>query len=162
MDWLIRDVGGSDLDELARLAERCLGDGWGRPALAETLERPVSRMRIACDEGGEPFGFVVARRVAEIIEIDLLGVAPERRREGCARALLEDLIEREVARGAEEARLELRESNRSARALYAGLGFVVVGTRSRYYPDGEDATLLTRRSEPPRSLEPPFETGTES
>jgi ribosomal protein S18 acetylase RimI-like enzyme len=57
---------------------------------------------------------------------------------------------------------DLRASNRSAHALYAGLGFVVVGTRSRYYPDGEDATLLTRSSEPPHSLEPRIEPGTES
>jgi ribosomal-protein-alanine N-acetyltransferase len=119
-------------------------------------------MRIACDEDRAPFGFVLGRRIAEIVEIDLLGVAPERRREGCATALLEDLIEREVSRGAEELRLELRESNQSAHALYARLGFVVVGTRSRYYPDGENAMLLTRRTEPPRSLEPPIEPGTES
>ena len=33
----------------------------------------------------------------------------------------------------------------AAAALYAGLGFVVVGRRERYYPDGEDALLLTRR-----------------
>ncbi len=32
----------------------------------------------------------------------------------------------------------------SAQALYAGLDFVVVGRRARYYPDGETGPLLTR------------------
>jgi len=160
--WMIRDVRGSDLSRLAMLVVRCFGEGWGRSALAKSLEDSMSRMRIAFDESGALSGFVIARRVADIVEIDLLGVAPERRREGCAVALLEDLIEREVARGAAELRLELRESNHSAHALYAGLGFVVVGTRSRYYPDGENATLLTCSSERAVSLQPRIETGTET
>jgi len=160
--WMIRDVRGSDLIDLTKLVERCFGEGWGWSALAKSHELPISRMRIACNERAALSGFVIARRVADIVEIDLLGVAPERRREGCAVALLEDLIEREVARGGAELRLELRESNHSARALYAGLGFVVVGTRSRYYPDGENATLLTLSSERTASLEPRIETGRES
>jgi ribosomal-protein-alanine N-acetyltransferase len=40
--------------------------------------------------------------------------------------------------------LELAATNAPALALYQGLGFVVVGRRSRYYPDGEDALLLSR------------------
>lgn len=159
MDWMIREVGDSDLIEMAALVSRCLDTSWSRAALAETRASSMSRMRIASSQTGRvgAEGFLIARRILDSVEIDLLGVAPEARRRGCAAALLSDLIDREAAAGAEELRLELRESNRSAHALYTGLGFVVVGSRSRYYPDGEDATLLTRRLEerdsPPSSTE---------
>ena len=90
-------------------------------------------------------GFVIGRRIDDFVEIDLLGVAPEARRLGGAAALLEDLKRIAVATGVDELRLELRASNAPARSLYRSVGFVVVGTRSRYYPDGEDACLLTCR-----------------
>ena len=133
--------------------------------MAQALADPMGRIRLAGRAGSDPVGFLAARRVAELVEIDLLGVAPEQRRCGIAAALLADLIEREAAAGAHELRLELREANVGARALYAGLGFVVVGRRSRYYPDGENALLLTRtlstgrdpRSDPGSDLESSLE-----
>jgi ribosomal-protein-alanine N-acetyltransferase len=42
--------------------------------------------------------------------------------------------------------LEVRASNQPARALYARAGFVVDGRRPRYYPDGEDAVLMSWRA----------------
>ena len=144
MDWTLQRAAGSDLDELAVLVQRCLGRGWGRSSLETALGSQSARIQIARQQTGELIGFVVARRVADLLEIDLLGVAPEKRRRGAAAALLERLIASEQIAGVAEVRLELRASNSSAQALYAGLGFVVVGRRARYYPDGEDALLLTR------------------
>ena len=40
--------------------------------------------------------------------------------------------------------LEVRASNAPAQALYRRAGFVVDGRRPRYYPDGEDAVLMSR------------------
>jgi [ribosomal protein S18]-alanine N-acetyltransferase len=142
--WAIRGARAADLDRLVELVEASLEDGWSRAALEEAIAAPTARIRLAEAGVAEPGGFVVARRVADVVEIDLLGVSPECRRRGAAAALLEELIQSEAALGATELRLELRASNASAWALYSGLGFVVVGRRSRYYPDGEDALLLTR------------------
>jgi ribosomal-protein-alanine N-acetyltransferase len=132
--------------------------GWSRTQLSEALAEPIARVRLAEREGGvEPgsgvsseaedrlAGFVMARRIGDVLEIDLVGVRVEHRQRGIARRLLGELIEREEA----EARLavvqlELAATNAPALALYQGLGFVVVGRRSRYYPDGEDALLLSR------------------
>ena len=88
-------------------------------------------------------GFVLSRRILDLLEIDLVGVDPMSRRGGVAARLLARLIEAERVAGLVEARLELSASNSAASALYAGLGFVVVGRRPRYYPDGSDALLLT-------------------
>ena len=46
--------------------------------------------------------------------------------------------------GIEEIYLEVRVSNRPARAFYAGLDFREAGRRNRYYLDGEDALVLVR------------------
>jgi ribosomal-protein-alanine N-acetyltransferase len=159
LKWLIRDAGGIDLDRLAVLVESCFGDGWGRSVLEQTLSDRATRVRIASDASrhgalGPALGFLVGRRVADFVEIDLLGVAAEARRKGCARALIDELVVSERAEGAREFRLELRDSNDSARSLYEAQGFVVVGRRSRYYPDGEDALLLTRRLSSPRTHSP--------
>ncbi|MBY0396100.1 MAG: GNAT family N-acetyltransferase, partial [Thermoleophilia bacterium] len=82
-----------------------------------------------------------------VLEIDLVGVAPAARRVHLAARMLSSLIETERAAGASLVQLELSAANRAAAALYAGLDFVVVGRRPRYYPGGHDALLLSRTLE---------------
>jgi len=137
-------MGASDLDSVAMLVGRGFGDGWDRGALAAAHVSTSARILIAEDSAGAVVGFVVARRVVDLLEVDLLGVASPHRRQGIAVSLLETLLDVERGAGAAEVHLELRASNAAARALYRRLGFVVVGRRARYYPDGEDALLLTR------------------
>ena len=47
--------------------------------------------------------------------------------------------------GAEQAFLEVRESNSSAKGLYVAFGFEQMGLRKGYYPDGEDAIVMTKK-----------------
>jgi ribosomal-protein-alanine N-acetyltransferase len=141
---VIRKTRVSDLGPLTALVGRDFGGGWDRSALASAHESLSARILIAEGDAGAVVGFVVAWRVVDLLEVDLLGVVPPYRRQGVAVALLEHLIEAERQAGAAEGHLELRASNAAARALYRRLGFVVLGRRARYYPDGEDALLLTR------------------
>jgi ribosomal-protein-alanine N-acetyltransferase len=48
------------------------------------------------------------------------------------------------AQGAEAVELEVRASSAGAIALYAGLGFVGVGRRPKYYSGPEDDAVLMR------------------
>ncbi len=95
----IRNVGELDLDSISELVARCFGEGWGRAALGDFLASSTGRMRVVIGDGDPDrlLGSLVARRVAELVEIDLLGVAPEFRRQGHAAALLEELICDEAA-----------------------------------------------------------------
>ena len=43
--------------------------------------------------------------------------------------------------------LEVRTSNRIARALYKNLGFYEGAIRKKYYKDGEDAILMVKELE---------------
>jgi ribosomal protein S18 acetylase RimI-like enzyme len=47
--------------------------------------------------------------------------------------------------GANEIRLEVRESNAPALRLYEACGFVVAGRRAGYYADPAEAAVLMRR-----------------
>ena len=69
--------------------------------------------------------------------VAVLGVVPQHRRLGVARALLQTMLLRHGA-----AWLHVRASNASAIALYAAMCFTVVRRVSAYYRDGEDALLM--------------------
>jgi ribosomal-protein-alanine N-acetyltransferase len=58
--------------------------------------------------------------------------------------LLVVALKHALSLGAVMATLEVRDSNRAARALYRKYGFEEVGRRKHYYRDnGEDAVLMT-------------------
>ena len=73
-------------------------------------------------------------------------MAPEARRQGHARAMMNHLLHTGAEHGARIAYLEVRPSNAGALKLYLDLGFRHVGTRRAYYParnGREDAFVLS-------------------
>lgn len=96
----------------------------------------------------EPGGFLLGRVVAGEAELLTLAVAPDQRRAGIGRRLVQAFLTEARRRGGESAFLEVAEPNAPARALYSGCGFQPAGRRRGYYhrPDGgqEDALILVR------------------
>jgi ribosomal-protein-alanine N-acetyltransferase len=78
----------------------------------------------------------------EEAELLNLGVAPQARRKGVAAALLDAL--REASTG--EIFLEVAENNPGAIALYKSNGWVEIGTRPAYYPNGIHAIVMKKGS----------------
>jgi len=87
-------------------------------------------------------GFVLARMAADQAEILTIAVQPAAQRTGLGRLLLRAVMAEAHARGAKKLFLEVAPENAAARALYAGFGFIQVGHRAHYYPDGGDALVL--------------------
>ena len=152
---MVRGIKGPLLESATELLQRAMGSPWSVDQVEAALVGRGTRHRLRCEQEGvagrlDPgalIGLLLARRVAhDELEIDLVVVDPAQRRRGIARALLRDLLEAESAEGIVDFRLEMAATNDPARALYASLGFVVVGRRARYYPDGDDALLWSRRS----------------
>jgi ribosomal protein S18 acetylase RimI-like enzyme len=139
-----------DLGRLVPLVAACFEAPWSAAAIESALAGREARGWVAeattVGAGDVLLGFVLARRIVDVVEIDLVGVAPTERRCGLAARMLGALIDDERGQGAALARLELSAANTAAAELYAGMGFVVVGRRPRYYPDGSDALLLSRAS----------------
>jgi ribosomal-protein-alanine N-acetyltransferase len=86
--------------------------------------------------------FLVTRRAADEMEILNLAVAPEARRRGIARELLEANAADAGASGIRKVFLEVRASNSGAISFYQRVGFSAVGSRKGYYSDPPDDAIL--------------------
>jgi len=91
--------------------------------------------------GNLPAGFCAWRQTApDEAELLNLGVAPEFRRRGVARALLEELCL--VAQG--PVFLEVAETNQAAISLYTALGWASAGVRTGYYRHGKVNAIVMK------------------
>src|SRR5207253_2646093 len=105
---------------------------------------PAARWRCVREgAGAPPLGYVVAWFAADEGEIANLAVDPPARGRGLGAALLDAALAEASGRGVTAVYLEVRESNATARRLYASRGFVEVGRRRGYYrKPPEDAIVL--------------------
>jgi ribosomal-protein-alanine N-acetyltransferase len=94
------------------------------------------------DERG---GVLLLRLVADEAEILTIGVTV--RRQGIATRLMGDAMAKAAEAGAGVMHLEAAAGNAPARGLYDSLGFTQTGRRAKYYVNGDDAVLLSRRLE---------------
>jgi ribosomal protein S18 acetylase RimI-like enzyme len=114
-------------------------------------ERKVRRGWIAEEGQSTVVGFAVAAALcvpgtAAECELEFVLVAPQARRQGIGRTLLQTVFAWASDLGAHEVWLEVRASNTPALRLYEYCGFVVIGRRSGYYVDpSEDAVLMRCR-----------------
>ena len=90
-------------------------------------------------------GFLVAVLIPPQTELETIVVATEAQRQGIARRLFGEFRAILQERHITEVMLEVRESNRAARAFYRSLDFIETGRRAGYYAHPkEDAILLER------------------
>ena len=95
------------------------------------------RLALVAESGGIQ-GFLVARQIGPEWELENIMVSAAARRRGQATRLIRELLDRARPQGAEAIFLEVRESNRAARALYEKCGFRQVGLRKGYYQSPEE------------------------
>ena len=89
-------------------------------------------------------GFLIARRVANEVEILNVAVRPDVRRSGIGDALMQLLFAWAKSLGAREVFLEVRASNLIALRFYRQYRFEETRRRPRYYSNPvEDALVLT-------------------
>jgi len=115
----------NDAAQLAHLHGLAFADGaWSHGAFAAMLAQK------AVTAFGHDDGFIVLQGMPEGVEILTLAVHPNKRRRGIARCLIAHI---RAALRPKLIWLEVAADNDAARALYAGLGFVVNGRRRNYY-----------------------------
>jgi [ribosomal protein S18]-alanine N-acetyltransferase len=103
----------------------------------------VAAMFVARDAAGAVVGHASARRFVDDVHVIRLVVDGAVRRQGIGAALLDRLTSWARATGAARITLEVRAGNVAALALYGRAGFVTLGRRTGYYPDGEDAFVCS-------------------
>lgn len=140
--YRIRPAAPADAAPLLAIERRCFSDPWSEASFREALDSPWSFGLVAHTDQGI-VGYLIGREVAGTGEVLNLAVAPDCRRHGVARTLLRAALALLRKRHVDEVFLEVRESNRSAQALYMSSGFRPVGQRAAYYRNPrEDALVL--------------------
>jgi len=133
--FLVRPGDFADLAAIASIQADSREAACWAPAdyLAYDLRVAICENRVA--------GFLAARALADDeCEILNLAVAPEYRRRGLARALVQSLLE--GWHGA--IFLEVRASNSGARALYKSLGFQELTLRGDYYDSPPEPAIVMK------------------
>jgi len=98
------------------------------------------------EEEGRVAGFIVARKIADEIEVLNFAVSAELRGRGIGAMLLQETLAWARTFEATHAILEVRASNAAALRFYEHHNFETVGRRSRYYNSPiEDALLLSAK-----------------
>lgn len=133
-----------DVPQIAALEAQCFSVPWDAGSIASELENPLSLWLTARD-GETVAGYVGSQSVLGEADMMNLAVSPAYRRQGIARALVENLIRGLGAAQVTSLTLEVRAGNTPALALYEALGFRQIGLRKNYYfRPREDARILRK------------------
>ncbi|MDA3904130.1 MAG: ribosomal protein S18-alanine N-acetyltransferase [Desulfuromusa sp.] len=139
----IRLMQETDLDCILLIEQDCYSHPWSFRQFSQELENPVASVLVYEIEG-QIAGFICYWLIAGEMQILNLATSPQQRRIGIAAQLLDEAFKRCSRSELSSAWLEVRSGNLAAIALYQRYGFKLNGTRSTYYPDGEDALVMVK------------------
>lgn len=126
--------------DVAQIEKACFSKPWDEISIAAELKNEFSEFYIAV-ENGTAVGFVGLYALTGEADIVRVGVLPQYRNRGIARAVLTKSLENVDG----DVFLDVRESNVPAISLYRSLGFYDTGVRKDYYSDPEENAVLMKR-----------------
>ena len=147
----------SDAREIAEMSRDLIEEGltwsWTPARVQHFISGAESSVVVARrDRRGGPHddarhlaAFAIMHFGDEVAHLNLLAVAPECRRQGLGRQLMEWLTATAMEAGVFRINLELRTQNAAARAFYESLGFGQLGVIQGYYQGREAALRMSRR-----------------
>jgi len=141
---MIRPAVERDIDSLLPIEHRCFQhDRLTRLDFHRALKAKSVSLLVA-EEGSAVLGYALLRIRGRQAHLESLAVDPDARRLGLGRALLKAAEQAVLDKGALHMRLEIREDNPAAYALYQSLGYRQHGTWLEYYEDESDALRLRK------------------
>jgi ribosomal-protein-alanine N-acetyltransferase len=147
----LRKLTADDLTGIEEIERISYPTPWSRSMFASELAKPSS-ICVGAFEGDVLVAYMIISRYVDAWHVMNIAVAPDYRRRGVARMLLEhlfDATQRDARRGYT---LEVRVSNTGAQKLYEQMGFKPRGLRRGYYTDNrEDAIIMWRDPGPLRT-----------
>lgn len=143
----IRKARASDVDDLVAMEEAVFAsDRISRRSFGRLIASPTADVLVAEAEGGSlaAYALVLWRKGSSAARLYSLAVAPRSAGAGIGRALLDAALATAAERDCRELRLEVREDNPRAIALYERAGFVFTDRLPDYYADGQAALRYAR------------------
>ena len=140
----IVDTRSEHIEDILRIEQQCFSLPWTREQLTAQMTDSMHVFLAAEAENGRAVGYVGLMYVLDEGYISNVAVSPDRRREGIADMLLDELRARAEAAKLNFLTLEVRLGNVPAQSLYKKHGYIEVGRRKGYYSlPKEDAVLMT-------------------
>ncbi|RXK47318.1 ribosomal-protein-alanine N-acetyltransferase [Halorientalis pallida] len=139
----VREAVKADLLAVYRIEKASFPQPWPFAAFQRYVGEPAF---LVAEVGAGVAGYIVADSVPNhgrpLGHVKDLAVHPDQRGQGVGSTLLQRALGVMRAQNAAEVKLEVRESNETARRLYESFGFEHRRTVPRYYDDGENALVM--------------------
>lgn len=146
--YTIHPLTRKNLRELLLLNLRCFrhGENYNKATFNYLLTDPqILGYQIVAARHRNMVGFIFVVASSErVAHITTIAVAPEHRKRGLAKRILNHAETALVRRGFDSVVLEVRVSNFAAQNLYSNYGYVIIQKLDRYYANGEDAYLMSK------------------
>ena len=140
----VEPMGLEDVPDVHRIEAQSFPMPWPDYAFRQELQTNRLAHYLVVRSGNETVAYGGLWMLVDEAHITTFAVLPEWRRRGIGGRLMVALMDLALRQKARVMTLEVRLSNRPARALYGSFGFKPVGVRPRYYSDnGEDALIMT-------------------
>ena len=132
-----------DLGAVEEIERSSYPTPWSRSMFAGEIAKPSSVCLGAFDsESGALAAYLIVSRYVDAWHVMNIAVAPDYRRHGLAKRLLNELFELTADDGQRGYTLEVRVSNADAIRLYEQMGFSARGVRRGYYTDNREDALI--------------------
>ena len=133
----LRTARPADLPALLALEARFPGDRLSARQFRHHLANPRARLRVAvAGENVLGYHLVLLRRGSSLARLYSIAVDEAARGQGLGRRLLADAEAQARAAGCRGLRLEVRQDNAAANALYQAAGYRPLAELQAYYDDG--------------------------
>lgn len=127
-------------DTICGIDAQCFKNPWTWESMVFEISHPLSVSSVAwCD--GRVVGFAVGRVIADEAEVMKIATLEKYRRQGIAREMMTELLDKMRDKGAVTCYLEAASHNHAAISLYESFGFEKVYVRELYYGD-DDAIAM--------------------
>ena len=132
----IRLMESRDVEAVECLEKQCFSDPWSGKLLLEGLNSKWDTFWVAVLDD-TVIGYSNLRVLSDEGELERIAVAPDHRRLGIGRKLMEAMEDFAAQNQVKAVTLEVRSQNTAALKLYKSYGFEEAGVRRRYYHDPE-------------------------
>ena len=132
-----------DRERIMALERSSMLHPWAEEDITALL-KDDNKIALVFEDEGKIEGYVGCSYVLDEAEIGNICVAPQRRREGMAKALLQSLFDMLAGYGILTVFLEVESGNKGAVALYEKTGFERYNERRDYYGEGRNALLFRK------------------
>lgn len=142
---LLRRYHSSDLNEIVRIEQQCFPPeiAWDKHEYILGITVPSADMRIA-EIDNKIAGYVLVDTCEDSGHVTTLNVAPEYRRRGIARHLMDWVSLHFIFKHMSFISLEVSVENKTAIRLYNDLMYSAVTVIEDYYGEGQNAFVMVR------------------